>query len=35
LVLDDDLEAVAPALAIVSRVQPKSKPQPAQGSFAF
>jgi predicted RNA methylase len=35
LALEDALEAVAPALAIVARIQPKSKPQPAQASFAF
>lgn len=35
LALDDDLEAVAPALAIVARIQPKSNPQPAQAAFAF
>lgn len=35
LALDDDLKAVAPALAIVARIQPKSKPQPAQSAFAF
>ncbi|MFC5550174.1 hypothetical protein [Massilia aerilata] len=35
LALEADLEAVAPALAIVARIQPKSKPQPAQGCFAF
>jgi len=33
LALDDDLEAVAPALAIVARIQPKQQLQ--QASFAF
>lgn len=33
LALDDDLEAVAPALAIVARIQPKQ--QYAQASFGF
>lgn len=33
LALVDDMAAVAPALAIVSRIQPK--PQPTQGAFAF
>lgn len=35
LALGADLEAVAPALAIVARIQPKSKPQPAQACFSF
>jgi predicted RNA methylase len=35
LALEDDLEAVAPALAIVARIQPKTIPQPAQAAFAF
>lgn len=34
-VLDDDLAAVAPALSIVARIQPKTSPQHAQASFAF
>lgn len=33
LALEDDFDAVAPALAIVARIQPK--PQPAQAAFAF
>ena len=33
LALDDDLAAVAPALAIVLRIQPK--PRPAQAAFTF
>jgi predicted RNA methylase len=33
LALDDDLKAVAPALAIVARIQPK--PQPQQAAFCF
>jgi predicted RNA methylase len=35
LALDDDLEPIAPALAIVARIQPKTKPQPTQAAFAF
>lgn len=35
MALEDELEAVAPALAIVARIQPKSKPQPAQAAFEF
>lgn len=35
LALDVDLEPVAPALAIVARIQPKPKQQYAQAAFAF
>ena len=35
LALESDLDPVAPALAILARIQPKSAPQPAQAAFAF
>ena len=35
LALQSDLDPVAPALAILARIQPKSAPQPAQAAFAF